>query len=99
MPPPEVAALLGITPHIVYGNPFPEINDETDFFHRTRFRHLASINKKPEVRHSSHNARCQAALKATEDFYYLPMNASSITTASSMDERSKRMRQNNFFNS
>ena len=98
MPPPEVAALLGITPSCGYGNVLSESNDETDFYHRTRFRHLVSLNKRPEIRHNSHNARCPAALKATEDFYYLPTNASSITTASSMDEQAKRIKRSDFTN-
>ncbi|XP_033209519.1 radial spoke head protein 3 homolog B isoform X2 [Belonocnema kinseyi] len=96
MPPPEVAALLGIAPNCGYGSVLSETNDEVDLFHRPRFRHLDSLSKRPEVRHSSHNSRCPAALKATEDFYYLPMNASSITTASSMDDRAKRIKRNEF---
>ncbi|XP_012274838.1 radial spoke head protein 3 homolog B [Orussus abietinus] len=56
MPPPEVAALLGIAP---YAN-----GDEVP---RSRFKPLASL-KRPEVRHQSHVSRCRAALKATADF-------------------------------
>ncbi|CAK9832138.1 Radial spoke head protein 3 homolog [Anthophora retusa] len=79
MPPPEVAALLGITPNI------NDINEDTGDVCplRSRFKSLA---KKPEVRHSSHNARCPAALKATVDFTLGMMNATTIA-ASTLDDR------------
>lgn len=80
MPPPEVAALLGIGP----GEP-----DEPEACPlRSRFKSLVSLARKPEVRHSSHNARCPAALKATVDFTLGMMNASTMA-ASTLDERAR----------
>lgn len=87
MPPPEVAALLGISPNA-------NENDETDSCPlRTRFRSLVSLAKKPEVRHSSHNARCPVALKATVDFTLGMMNATAMA-ASTLDEKSKMVKKN-----
>ncbi|XP_053978354.1 radial spoke head protein 3 homolog [Hylaeus volcanicus] len=82
MPPPEVAALLGIGPR-------SSDADETDTCPlRSRFKSLVSLAKKPEVRHSSHNARCPAALKATVDFTLGMMNATTMAAAT-LDERAK----------
>nr|XP_033325569.1 radial spoke head protein 3 homolog isoform X1 [Megalopta genalis] len=81
MPPPEVAALLGIGPTE------PEEIEPCPL--RSRFKSLVALARKPEVRHSSHNARCPAALKATVDFTLGMMNASTMA-ASTLEERSKR---------
>ncbi|XP_043259798.1 radial spoke head protein 3 homolog B [Colletes gigas] len=89
MPPPEVAALLGIGPN-------PNDADDTDSFTcplRSRFKSLVSLAKKPEVRHSSHNARCPAALKATVDFTLGMMNATTMA-ATTLDERAKIAKKN-----
>ncbi|XP_076246930.1 radial spoke head protein 3 isoform X2 [Calliopsis andreniformis] len=87
MPPPEVAALLGIAPST-------NDNDETDSCPlRSRFRSLVSLARKPEVRHNSHNARCPVALKATVDFTLGMMNASTMA-ASTLDERPKIAKKN-----
>ncbi|XP_076661967.1 radial spoke head protein 3 isoform X2 [Halictus rubicundus] len=80
MPPPEVAALLGIVP------PEPEETEPCPL--RSRFKSLVAMARKPEVRHSSHNARCPAALKATVDFTLGMMNASTMAAAT-LEERSK----------
>ncbi|KZC14729.1 PREDICTED: radial spoke head protein 3 homolog B [Dufourea novaeangliae] len=87
MPPPEVAALLGIG---------PTSNDSEEMDNcplRSRFKSLVSLAKKPEVRHSNHNARCPAALKATVDFTLGMMNATTIA-ASTLDERAKIPKKN-----
>ena len=70
MPPPEVAALLGMAPNGDWIGVTNDQNDENDTggFPRSKFRPLLSLGRRPEVRHSSHNARCPAALKATVDF-------------------------------
>ncbi|XP_031825948.2 radial spoke head protein 3 isoform X1 [Nomia melanderi] len=80
MPPPEVAALLGIGP----GE--PEEPEACPL--RSRFKSLVSLARKPEVRHSSHNARCPAALKATVDFTLGMMNASTMAAAT-LEERAR----------
>ncbi|XP_072765814.1 radial spoke head protein 3 homolog B isoform X3 [Anoplolepis gracilipes] len=87
MPPPEVAALLGIAPS---GND-EELVDGCPI--KSRFKPLVSLAKRPEVRHSSHNARCPAALKATVDFSLGMMNATTIATASTLDERARRFKR------
>ncbi|XP_076164102.1 radial spoke head protein 3 isoform X2 [Ptiloglossa arizonensis] len=82
MPPPEVAALLGI-------GPGPNDHEDGDGCPlRSRFKSLVSLAKKPEVRHNSHNARCRAALKATVDFTLGMMNATTMAAAT-LDERTK----------
>ncbi|XP_076684799.1 radial spoke head protein 3 isoform X2 [Andrena cerasifolii] len=87
MPPPEVAALLGIAP-------IANDNEEPDSCPlRSRFKSLVSLAKKPEVRHSSHNARCPAALKATVDFTLGMINATAMA-ASTLDDRPKIARKN-----
>lgn len=86
MPPPEVAALLGIAPS---GND----EDSADGCPvKGRFKPLVSLAKRPEVRHNSHNARCPAALKATVDFSLGMMNATTIA-ASTLDERARRFKR------
>lgn len=87
MPPPEVAALLGIATN---GND-EEMVDGCPL--KSRFKPLVSLAKRPEVRHSSHNARCPAALKATVDFSLGMMNATTIATASTLDERARRFKR------
>lgn len=88
MPPPEVAALLGMAPN---GAWIGVVGDQQDGNEneagptRSRFRSLLSLGRRPEVRHSSHNARCQAALKATVDFTrnlvnYATANTDTATT-------------------
>ncbi|XP_067214611.1 radial spoke head protein 3 homolog isoform X2 [Linepithema humile] len=85
MPPPEVAALLGIAPS---GN-----DEETadGCLLKSRFRPLVTLFKRPEVRHNSHNARCPTALKATVDFSLGMVNATTI--ASALDERARRFKK------
>lgn len=85
MPPPEVAALLGIAPS---GNN-EEITNGCSL--KSRFKPLMTLFKKPEVRHNSHNARCPTALKATVDFSLGMMNATTI--ASALDERARRFKK------
>ncbi|XP_011634132.1 radial spoke head protein 3 homolog isoform X2 [Pogonomyrmex barbatus] len=87
MPPPEVAALLGIAPS---GND-EEATDGCPL--RSKFKPLVSLVKRPEVRHSSHNARCSAALKATVDFSLGMMNATTIATASTLNEQARRFKR------
>ncbi|KAL0133046.1 hypothetical protein PUN28_000650 [Cardiocondyla obscurior] len=87
MPPPEVAALLGIAP----SKNEEEIADGCPL--RYRFKSLVSLTKRPEVRHSSHNARCPAALKATVDFSLGMMNATTIATASTLSEQARRFKR------
>ncbi|KAL6422086.1 hypothetical protein ACFW04_010859 [Cataglyphis niger] len=87
MPPPEVAALLGIAPS---GND-EEATDGCPV--KGRYKPLMSLTKRPEVRHNSHNARCPAALKATVDFSLGMMNATAIATASTLDERARRFKR------
>lgn len=87
MPPPEVASLLGIASNS---------NDTEDFDScplRSKFKSLASLTKKPEVRHSSHIARCPVALKATVDFTLGMMNATTMA-ASTLDDRAKTAKRN-----
>ncbi|KAG7199091.1 hypothetical protein KM043_017986 [Ampulex compressa] len=87
MPPPEVAALLGIAPD---GN---DTEDTDSCPLRSKFKHLVSLAKRPEVRHSSHNARCPAAIKATVDFSLGMTNATTMA-ASTLEERAKMSRRN-----
>lgn len=87
MPPPEVAALLGIAPS---GN---EEEAADGCLLKSRFKSLVSLTKRPEVRHSSHNARCPAALKATVDFSLGMINATTIATASTLNEQERRFKR------
>ncbi|XP_029039633.2 radial spoke head protein 3 homolog B [Osmia bicornis bicornis] len=87
MPPPEVAALLGIAP------PANGSNEIDVCPLRSRFKSLVSLARRPEVRHSSHNARCPAALKATVDYTLGMMNATTIA-ASTLDDRVKTIKRN-----
>ncbi|XP_014486025.1 PREDICTED: radial spoke head protein 3 homolog isoform X2 [Dinoponera quadriceps] len=91
MPPPEVAALLGIAPN---GNDEEATTTTTadGCSLKSKFKSLVSLAKRPEVRHSSHNARCPAALKATVDFSLGMMNATTIA-ASTLDERARRFKR------
>ncbi|KYN00339.1 Radial spoke head protein 3 like protein [Cyphomyrmex costatus] len=89
MPPPEVAALLGIAPS---GKDEEEAADGCPL--KSRFKSLVSPTKRPEVRHNSHNARCPAALKATVDFSLGMMNATTIATASTLNEQARRFKRN-----
>ncbi|XP_076753240.1 radial spoke head protein 3 [Xylocopa sonorina] len=82
MPPPEVAALLGIPAST---NDADETATDGSTL-RSKFKSLASMAKKPEVRHSSHNARCPAAVKATVDFTLGMMNATAMAAAT-LDEK------------
>lgn len=91
MPPPEVAALLGIAPS---GGFDDEATDGCPL--RARFKPLMTLaGKRPEVRHSSHNARCPAALKATVDFSLGMMNATAMAAAAAatLDERARRFKR------
>jgi hypothetical protein len=85
MPPPEVAALLGIAPS---GND-EETADGCPL--KSRFKPLMTLFKRPKVRHNSHNARCSAALKATVDFSLGMMNATTI--ASALNERTRKFKK------
>ncbi|XP_025991863.1 radial spoke head protein 3 homolog isoform X2 [Solenopsis invicta] len=87
MPPPEVAAWLGIAPR----GTEEEATDGCPL--RSRFKSLVSLAKRPEVRHSNHNARCPAALKATVDFSLGMMNATTIATASTLNEQARRFKR------
>ncbi|XP_071630331.1 radial spoke head protein 3 homolog isoform X3 [Temnothorax longispinosus] len=89
MPPPEVAALLGIAP----SKNEEEAADGCPL--KSRFKPLISLvgGKRPEVRHNSHNARCPAALKATVDFSLGMMNATTIATASTLNEQARRFKR------
>ncbi|XP_011059504.1 PREDICTED: radial spoke head protein 3 homolog isoform X3 [Acromyrmex echinatior] len=89
MPPPEVAALLGIAPS--GKNEEEEAVDGCPL--KSRFKSLVSLAKRPEVRHNSHNARCPAALKATVDFSLGMMNATTIATASTLNEQARRFKR------
>ncbi|XP_011336500.1 radial spoke head protein 3 homolog isoform X2 [Ooceraea biroi] len=88
MPPPEVAALLGIAPSAAKND--EEGVDGTCSL-RSRFKPL--VAKRPEVRHSSHNARCPAALKATVDFSLGMVNATAIAAASTLEERARTFKR------
>ncbi|KAK0077196.1 hypothetical protein PV325_004298 [Microctonus aethiopoides] len=99
-PPPEVAAMLGITPSgdwIGQDIDSSNINHQTSLS-RSKFRPLVSFNRRPEVRHNSHNARCQAALKATVDFEVNIVNSSNATTASSFANATRQLAVNNCIN-
>lgn len=82
LPPPEVASLLGITL-----NSGSSGGEEASL--RSKFRPLASLAKRPEVRHQSHNSRCQAALRATTDFTMALVDSAGEGTGES-NIRSKR---------
>ncbi|KAK0160596.1 hypothetical protein PV328_007990 [Microctonus aethiopoides] len=99
-PPPEVAAMLGITSSgdwIGQDIDSSNINHQTSLS-RSKFRPLVSFNRRPEVRHNSHNARCQAALKATVDFEVNIVNSSNATTASSFANATRQLAVNNCIN-
>lgn len=84
MPPPEVAALLGMAPN---GNWLGHDQDDShEGPPRSKFRPLLSLGRRPEVRHSSHNARCQAALKATVDFAVNIVNSTAATASTLANE-------------
>ncbi|XP_063975798.1 radial spoke head protein 3 homolog [Diachasmimorpha longicaudata] len=87
MPPPEVAALLGISPNGSW--PANEIveHGSDNLPPRSRFRPSVSLGHRPQVRHTKHNARCQAALKATVDFTVNLVNS----TTQANEERVKRL--------
>lgn len=88
LPPPEVASLLGITTNS---------NDNDDIDNcplRSKFKTLASLAKKPEVRHSSHIARCPTALKATVDFTLGMMNATTMAATTTLDDKVKLAKRN-----
>ncbi|KAI4501292.1 hypothetical protein M0802_003665 [Mischocyttarus mexicanus] len=104
MPPPEVAALLGIgpitnTPDIAGGKIAGGISqgEEIDNWQgpsRSRLRPLVSFGKKPEVRHSKHKARCQAAaIKATVNFAFDKTNATTLAFYSCSEERARKNRK------
>lgn len=92
MPPPEVAALLGIALTRNDGND-EEAAAADGCPLKNKFKPLISLAKRPEVRHSSHNARCPAALKATVDFSLGMMNATTLASTSTLDERARRFRR------
>ncbi|KAF7994473.1 hypothetical protein HCN44_003945 [Aphidius gifuensis] len=122
MPPPEVAALLGMTPTGAWiGNTYLNNidnssgintnNNNNSSLHinndiivpKLKHRSLITIGKRPEIRHSSHNARCPAALKATIDFSINHQNnnnnnyVNSITAKSlAQEERLKHLSDNKF---
>lgn len=87
MPPPEVAALLGLS----LGKSNEDMIDGCPL--RSRFKPPISFAKRPEVRHSSHNARCPAALKATVDFSLGMVNATTIAASRAMDERARQFKR------
>ncbi|XP_047352168.1 uncharacterized protein LOC124950058 isoform X3 [Vespa velutina] len=103
MPPPEVAALLGIGPitntqdivgRTIGGIPQGEVIDNWQGPSRSKLRPLVSFGKKPEVRHSKHKARCQAAaLKATVDFALDKTNATTLASYSCSEEHARRNRR------
>ncbi|KAK0174527.1 hypothetical protein PV327_010287 [Microctonus hyperodae] len=96
MPPPEVAAILGMTRSGDWmGQTIDSSNNNHHPLPRSKFRPLFSFNRRPEVRHSSHNARCQAALKATVDFAVNIVNSTNATTASSFASAARRMAATN----
>lgn len=88
MPPPEVAALLGIP------SSTEAEESENCLPLRSKFKSLASLARKPEVRHSSHIARCPTALKATVDFTLGMMNATTMAASTTLDDRAKIARRN-----
>jgi len=92
MPPPEVAALLGIAPSAAAKDDDEVAADGTCPL-KSRFKPLVSLAKRPEVRHSSHNARCPAALKATVDFSLGMLNATTIAAASTLEERARTFKR------
>lgn len=87
MPPPEVAALLGIPSST-------EAEESENCPLRSKFKSLASLARKPEVRHSSHIAKCPTALKATVDFTLGMMNATTMAASTTLDDRAKIARRN-----
>lgn len=103
MPPPEVAALLGISPitntQDIAGRTIGSISQSgvTDNWQgpsRSKLRPLVTFGKKPEVRHSKHKARCQAAaLKATVNFALDKTNATTLASYSCSEEHGRRNRR------
>lgn len=103
MPPPEVAALLGIGPimntqdfvgRTIGSIPQSEVTDNWQGPSRSKLRPLVTFGKKPEVRHSKHKARCQAAaLKATVDFALDKTNATTLASYSCSEEHGRRNRR------
>ncbi|KAI4480582.1 hypothetical protein M0804_010135 [Polistes exclamans] len=113
MPPPEVGALLGIgpitnTPAVIAGGTIGggiSQNEETDNWQgpsRSRLKPLVSFGKKPEVRHSKHKARCQAAaaaaaaIKATVNFALDKTNATTLAFYSCSEQRARRNNNRKF---
>jgi len=92
MPPPEVAALLGIASSATVKDD-DEVAADGICPLKSRFKPLVSLAKRPEVRHSSHNARCPAALKATVDFSLGMLNATAIAAASTLEERARTFKR------
>lgn len=94
LPPPEVAALLGIAPTGANNNDEGATAADGICPLRSRFEPLVA-SRRPEVRHSSHNARCPAALKATVDFSLGTVNATAIAAAavSTLDERARTFKR------
>lgn len=95
LPPPEVAALLGIAPTGANNNDEGATAADGICPLRSRFKPLVA-SRRPEVRHSSHNARCPAALKATVDFSLGTVNATAIAAAaavSTLDERARTFKR------
>ncbi|XP_057326636.1 radial spoke head protein 3 homolog isoform X2 [Microplitis mediator] len=96
MPPPEVASLLGMSPNGSWiGH---DLDDTHEGLPRSRFRPFIFRGKRPEVRHSSHNARCPAALKATVDFPVNVINSSGVTASTLANEVHARKATNSKFN-
>ncbi|CAG5108380.1 Similar to RSPH3: Radial spoke head protein 3 homolog (Homo sapiens) [Cotesia congregata] len=93
LPPPEVASLLGMAPNGSWiGH---DLDDTHEGLPRSRFRPFVFRGKRPEVRHSSHNARCPAALKATVDFPVNVVNSSGVTASTLANEVRSRKALNN----
>ncbi|XP_034950529.1 radial spoke head protein 3 homolog [Chelonus insularis] len=88
MPPPEIAALLGMAPNGDWIGYDPE--DVHEGIPRSKFRPLVSLNRRPEVRHNSHNARCPTALKATVDFAVNVVNSPAVTASTLANEERLR---------
>ncbi|PBC28608.1 Radial spoke head protein [Apis cerana cerana] len=63
-------------------------------FRKKPFITTVKTGEKPEVRHSSHIARCPTALKATVDFTLGMMNATTMAASTTLDDRTKIARRN-----
>ncbi|XP_074102305.1 radial spoke head protein 3 isoform X2 [Cotesia typhae] len=93
LPPPEVASLLGMAPNGSWiGHDLDDIHEGLP---RSRFRPFVFRGKRPEIRHSSHNARCPAALKATVDFPVNVVNSAGVTASTLANEVRSRKSLNN----